>query len=215
MGRKRKDNSEAISGRARAARAVEQHDSNEGSQAMSTTGQSDPEVNPTQGAVASSLEQVREILVGAQHREFARRLARTDAHVSLQAEELRADARRRLEVLEAHLRSESDAVSARFESQRAAQAEALQSLGREVRDALGLLERRVQRLEEAMARSQREFRQQILDQAKGFLEEVGRTREELGAAFERDVASYGGALEAGEPAEAPEKAGRHDQREAA
>jgi hypothetical protein len=154
---------------------------------MSTSGRAELEGNAAvvQGSVAQSLEQVREILFGPQHRDFARRLARTDANVAARAEELRNEMRRRLDVLEAHIRKESEALSASIDSQRSAQAEALNKVARESRESIGLLEQRVQKLEELMARVPRDFRQQLLDQAKSFIDEVQRTRDELSTTVDR------------------------------
>ncbi|MCC6554481.1 MAG: hypothetical protein IT372_15995 [Polyangiaceae bacterium] len=186
-----------------------------GDRAMGTTsGRADLEAGttPKQGVTTGNLEQVREILFGPQLRDLARRLARTDAHVAAQADELR----RRLDVLEIHVRNESEALGARLEAQRAAEADALGSFARETRDSIRLLEPRVQRLEEVLARAQREFRQQLLEQAKAFIEEVGRARAELSATVEREIAVVEGEAPAPEEqAGAPEEAGRHEQREAA
>lgn len=172
---------------------------------MSTSGRAEHEggTGLAQATIANSLEQVREILVGPQHRDFARRLARMDAHITAQAEELRSEARRRLEALEQHVNKECEALSAAVESQRSAQIEAQSSAARELREAVGLLEQRVKRLEESQARSQREFRQQLLDQAKSFIDEVRRMRDELGASLERELLRAQGAAElpAGEPPE--------------
>ncbi|WP_437950486.1 hypothetical protein WME98_06320 [Sorangium sp. So ce296] len=141
-----------------------------------------------ESAIVNSLEQVRDILCGAQLRELARRLAHTDAQVAAQAEELRLEARRRLDVLEAHVRKELEALAASLEAQRAAGAGALGSVARDAREGLELLEQRVQRLEDLVARTQRELRQQLLDQSKSFLDEARRTRGELCAMVERELA---------------------------
>jgi hypothetical protein len=145
----------------------------------------------TQAAIANSLEQVREILFGAQHRDFARRLARIDAHVAAQAEEMRSEARRRLEALEQHINKESEALTSMLEAQRSAHLEALNNASREAREAIGLLEQRVQKLEELTARAQRDFRQQLLDQTKTFIDEARRMRGEISAAMERELAAHG------------------------
>jgi archaellum component FlaC len=176
---------------------------------MSTSGRAELEASAglTQAAVSNSLEQVREILFGPQHRELARRLSRMDAHSAAQAEELRSEARRRLDALEQHVSREFEALSAALEAQRSAQVEAQSSAAREARESVALLEQRVKRLEEITARSQREFRQQLLDQAKSFIDEVRRMRDELGATVERELAGARGdvATEA-----APEEGGRRE-----
>ncbi|WP_394832436.1 hypothetical protein LVJ94_38600 [Pendulispora rubella] len=112
-----------------------------------------------------------------------------DSHLASEAEELRKEMRRRLGVLETHVQRESEALAARFEAERTANAQALASVNRDARDTVVALEQRVTRLEEALARAQRELRQQILDQAKSFLDEARQTRDEMAAAMERELAA--------------------------
>ncbi|WP_437323826.1 hypothetical protein [Sorangium sp. So ce381] len=158
---------------------------------MRTSGRAEQEAaaGHAESAITNSLEQVRDILCGAQFRELARRLSHTDAQVAAQAEELRSEARRRLDVLEAHMRREIEALNASIEAQRVAADGALGSVARESREALELIVQRVQRLEELVARTQRELRQQLLDQSKAFLDETRRTRSELSAMLERELAA--------------------------
>jgi hypothetical protein len=171
---------------------------------MSTSERPDPAelaaAPPSVGA--SSLEQVREILFGPQQRELTRRLARVDIHSAAQAEELRHETGRRLEVLEAYVRKELEGLVAATESQRALQLEGIDKTTREMREAIRSLEQRVAKLEEGVVRTQRELREQILAQAKSFVDEVHRARQELGAIMERQIlVTWGEGLEpeAGSP----------------
>jgi hypothetical protein len=161
---------------------------------MRTSGRAEHEVTAghAESTINNSLEQVRDILCGAQFRELARRLSHTDAQVAAQAEELRTEARRRLDVLEAHMHREIEALGASIETERAAAAAALGTVGRESREALELVAQRVQRLEDLVGRTQRELRQQLLDQSKSFLDETRRTRSELSAMVERELAAVWG-----------------------
>ncbi|WP_437765643.1 hypothetical protein WME77_00795 [Sorangium sp. So ce764] len=158
---------------------------------MRTSGRAEHEATAghAESAITNSLEQVRDILCGAQFRELARRLSHTDAQVAAQAEELRSEAWRRLDMLEAHMRREIEALGASIEAQRAAADGALGSASRESREALELIAQRVQRLEELVARTQRELRQQMLDQSKAFADEARRTRSDLSAMLERELAA--------------------------
>lgn len=176
-----------------------------GNRDMATSGRVEHEGSAgiTHAAITNSLEQVREILCGAQHRELARRLSRTDAQLAAQADELRAEARRRLDLLEGHVRREMESLNASLDAHRAADAEALGNVARESREALGLIDQRIRRLEELVTRTQRELRQQMLEQANAFIDETRRTREELSAAFERELAAWGGDGADVEASEAP------------
>jgi DNA anti-recombination protein RmuC len=174
----------------------------EGDVRMSTSGRAEHErVAVSSPGRATSLDQVREILVGAQYRELTRRLAHTDAHIGEQTEELRSEIKRRLEALEVHLRKELEALSASMESRRADDLQDLNSSAREVHSSVVLLEQRFKRLEEHVARVQSDLRQQMLDQVKLFIDEVRRTRDTLSAAVERELA-----IARGEEAVAPRSA---------
>ncbi len=131
--------------------------------------------------VLGGLERIREILLGDVLAELERRLARIDSQLANRTSELHQDARLRTDVLEAHVRKEIEAVSAR-----AAQ-----------------LEQRLARVEERMeaqvARIERESRQQLLDQAKSFLDELERVRHQLRSAIVRELGLEPGTLEEGSP----------------
>jgi hypothetical protein len=161
---------------------------------MRTSGRAEHEVTAghAESTINNSLEQVRDILCGAQFRELARRLSHTDAQLAAQAEELRTEARRRLDVLEAHMHREIEALGASIETERSAAAAALGTVARESREALELIAQRVQRLEDLVGHTQRELRQQLLDQSKSFLDETQRTRSELSAMVERELAAVWG-----------------------
>jgi hypothetical protein len=181
---------------------------------MSTSERTEPERDGlAQTAGASSLEQVREILFGPQQRELTRRLARTDVHFAAQAEELKNEARRRLDLLEAYVRKELEGLTAAAEAHRATQLEGVDNHVRESRDTIRLLEQRVTKLEENVARTQHDFREQLLAQAKSFVDDVRRAREELGAIIERQVfVAWGETLE---PTAGPPPSPEEDRREAA
>ena len=182
---------------------------------MSTAGRSEPEgsASSAPGSGPDSLEQVREILFGAHQRDLTRRLGRTDARMAAQAEELRSEVRRRLDVLEAHTRKELEALTASMTAQEADGRDALGNATRASRESAGVLEQRIKKLEDLVERVQRELREQLLAQAKSFMDEVQRTRAELASTFERELAAWGAgeSTERGEPS--GEEAGRYDTRE--
>ncbi|MRG93063.1 hypothetical protein [Polyangium spumosum] len=141
---------------------------------------------------ANSLDQVREILFGAFVRDFERKLARIEGLVAAQGEELRADTKRMVGVLEAHVKRETDAHSTQQQADRAAQMTALNNVAREARDAIAELDQRIKKLEDGLIRAQRDFRQQILDEAKGFVEQTHSLREELMGTLQRELALFSG-----------------------
>jgi hypothetical protein len=133
------------------------------------------------------LEQVREILFGAFFRELERRLSRTDIHTSTRSKEIELEARRRADVLETHLQKDIEALASRVEHALREGSEALHVVERENRDAIGALEKRLSKAEEAAAGAQRDLRNQMLVEAKSFLDELQRLRKELISTFQGDM----------------------------
>ncbi len=136
---------------------------------------------------SAPLEQVRELLFGSIQRELERRLMRAEAHLAAQASELDQESRQRSEVVESHLRKETDALNSRLEREITGTADALRSLTRDHREAFATLDQRVAKLEDAMLRSERQTRQAMLDQAKSFLEELRRVRGEILALIQQEL----------------------------
>jgi hypothetical protein len=142
---------------------------------------------PQAGESAEGLAQLREILVGANVRELERRLARAESHMTARTNELEQESRRRMEVIEAHLRKESDALTTRLEHELSQTSGAIRTVTREQRESLAEVDQRVAKLEEAIVKAQRETRDQMLQQAKRFLDELQQLRREVMETLEREL----------------------------
>lgn len=159
---------------------------------MATARTTNEPASTAAGQNGSSLEQVRELLFGQSQREFERKLARIDAHLASQGDDVRKEMRRRLEDLQGHLFQEMEALAGRLGSERNEHSDAMNHLARETRDSISALEQRMTRFEESLGRMQRDVRQQILDQSKHFMEEMQVVKAELLRILEHELSSYGG-----------------------
>jgi hypothetical protein len=135
----------------------------------------------------NGLEQLREILFGAIQRDLERRVARADAHVTARANELEEETRRRSEMLEGHLRKETEALAVRLEREFVGTSDSIRAMGRDQRESITALEQRIVKLEESIGRSERELRHQILEQTKSFFDELHRLRSEFTEMIEREL----------------------------
>src|SRR5262245_41454607 len=113
---------------------------------------------PVEHAGLDSLEQLREILFGATQRDFEQRLIRVDGYFASRFHDLEQETRRRIEVLEAHLKKETEAFTARVEGQFVESSDTVRNLSREERDAFAKLEKRITKIEESVAEGTRELR---------------------------------------------------------
>jgi hypothetical protein len=141
------------------------------------------------------IEQLREILVGAFQRDLERKLARVESHITARVAELQQETRRRIDVIEGHLRKETDALSARLDSEMVEIKESLRGLSRDQDASISAVDKRLTKVEEGLSRAQHELRAQIHDQAKEFLDEVQATRKEVTSIVERELASLDGDTE--------------------
>ena len=133
------------------------------------------------------LAQLREILFGPTVRDVERRLQRADAHLIARAQELELEHRRRIDVVEAHLRKETEMLGARFERESVEKGETVRAIAREQRETTAAVDQRMSKLEETILRVQRELRDQLLDQAKQFLDEIHQLRREMAETLEREL----------------------------
>jgi hypothetical protein len=145
------------------------------------------ESRPPPAEVPDGLNQLREILIGAALRDLERRVARAEAHMAARAHELEQESRRRMEVIESHMRKESDALTARLERELVQTNEAIRAVTREHRESITAADQRAFKLEESLVRAQRELREQLLQQAKGFLDEIQQFRREVTETLEREL----------------------------
>jgi hypothetical protein len=131
------------------------------------------DVRRTLERVPGGLDRIRDILFGEILSDLDKRLARIDHNLTTRGTELAQDARRRTDVLEAHVRKELDAQTTKT-------AQTDQRIAR--------LE---ERIDSTLARIEREVRQQLLDQAKAFQDELARMRNELRFELVRELGIEG------------------------
>jgi hypothetical protein len=142
-----------------------------------------------------SLERIREILFGARARDADARIGRLEARLASEIAAVRDELRRRFADLETHVRGEIEALSARIDEEAAARS-----------DSASRAELRMNRLDEASARGQRELRRQILDMTRDLGAQVSRAREEMMSALDAQQAAT---REAPSEEQQPERASLH------
>jgi hypothetical protein len=139
------------------------------------------------GEETAGLERIREILFGSAQRDLERRVVRSDSQASARLLELEQETRRRVELLEVHVKRETEALLARMQSEVSAIGDTMRKQAREQREALNELEGKLSRIEEVNVRGQRDLRQELLEQAKSFLDELQRMRKDVLASLQEEL----------------------------
>jgi hypothetical protein len=120
----------------------------------------------------ASIEKVRDILFGNQVREFERRFTRLEERIVKETSGLKEQLTARVEALEAFTKRETESLAAQIRSEHDGRVEADATGDRTVKDTAAAQERRVSALDEQMARSQREIRQQLLEQNQRLSDDI-------------------------------------------
>ncbi len=145
-----------------------------------------PVISPDTAGVGN-LEKVRDILFGAQMRDYDRRFVRLEERMLKEVSDARDDSRRRFAQLEDFIKQEIASLGDRLRSENQQRSQATEDITRELRDTAKNLNQKLHQMDEQAAQSQREIRQQILDQSKNLSEEIRRKYEEMAAALAREA----------------------------
>jgi DNA anti-recombination protein RmuC len=130
---------------------------------------------PADAKGGANLEKIRDILFGAQVDDFEKKFARLEERLLKETADSRAETKKRFDSLEGFIRKEVESLADRLRGEQEERMDAGKDLSRELRETAKGLEKKLGSLDEQTTRSQRELRQQILDQSKALTEEI-RTR---------------------------------------
>ena len=141
----------------------------------------------TEVAGPGNLEKIRDILFGAQVADFEKRFARLEERLLKETSDARAETKKRFDGLEAFIKKEVESLSDRIKTEQAERTESGKELSRELREASRSLEKKLAQLDDVTTKSQRELRQQILDQSKALTEEIRSRVRETATALSREL----------------------------
>jgi len=157
-----------------------QQDAN-GSGAPDSHAASAPTIDPSVGNV----DKIREILFGAQMREYETRFRRLEETLLRESAELRDSSRKRFDALEGYLKNELEALQGRLKAERDERSDSGRNAAREIKELGESLSKRLSDLDEKTFQAHRELRNGILEQSKQLGEEAARKHEEMLAHVER------------------------------
>jgi hypothetical protein len=145
------------------------------------------QAEPADVAGAGSIDKIRDILFGAQARDFDKRFARLEERLTKESSDLREAVRKRFDSLENYIRQEFESLSERLKMEQTERVEAVQGISQDMKNSAIAFEKRIGQLDDQLARGQRDLRQQILDQSRSLSEDIQHKHNEVSAALERDA----------------------------
>ena len=143
-------------------------------------GQATP--NPTE-----NVDRIREILFGAQMREYAQRFLQMEERLARETGDLKAEFTRRMESCESHHQQQSESLAGRLHAERTERTESVERVAREITDSVRLLDRRIRQADEQATKDLRELGELLLDRHRSLSDQLAQSIATAGAAHTRRV----------------------------
>jgi hypothetical protein len=128
-----------------------------------------PQGDVAEGMGVGNVEKIRDILFGAQMRDYEKRFARMEKRLQDDLADLRDDTGKRFASLENYIKKEIESLH----------------------DATKLLEKKLGKTGEKLSSTARDLRRQILDQSKSLSDDIRKKHEEASAALDRVAQELG------------------------
>lgn len=134
-----------------------------------------------------SLDKVRDILFGANMRDYEKRFSRVEERLLKESTDLKNDMKKRFDALEAYVKKEIESLNDRIKSEHDERAENGKGLAQEFKDLGKNLDKRITQLDDQVNKGQRELRERMLEQTKSLSEESQQHYQELSLTLEKAI----------------------------
>jgi len=143
---------------------------------------------------AGKVDRIRDILFGPQMRDYDGRFQRLEDNLAREANEIRADAQKRLEALERFIKGEVDSINSRAAAEHGERCNATDKLGRDLAETSRNLDTKVSNLSEQTAKNLGELRELLLEQSKVLSAEIREKYDQMKAGLEHEAAQIRSAM---------------------
>jgi hypothetical protein len=140
------------------------------------------------------VDRLRDVLFGAQMRDYDDRFRRLDERLAGVAGEARADVQKRVETLEKGLRSEIELLTNRLNADRLERRLGIEQLMRKVAETARTFEIKIQNLGEETTREIHGLREQLFEQSNALRTEIKEKHEQMQVDLDRDTEQIRGAI---------------------
>jgi len=132
-----------------------------------------------------NIDKIRDIIFGANMRDYEQRFARLEEALKKESLDLRETTRRHLEALEAFVHKEFAALEVRLNTERDERSESHSRLGAELSAASTSIHRKIGEMENHESQAKREIRNDLLQRSKELTDAIRNKGEEVIAQLER------------------------------
>jgi hypothetical protein len=151
-----------------------------------TKGTQDATIGVDPLAGGASIDKVRDILFGAQMRDYDRRFARLEERLLKETVDLKDDVKKRLSALEQYVKQEVEAIGDRLSAEHDGREDAVMTIRQELRETGTTFDKKTATLDDQAARAHRDLRQQLLEQQQRLSDELQSRHQELLGTLNRE-----------------------------
>ena len=134
-----------------------------------------------------SLDKVRDILFGAQSRDFENRFAFLEEKLLQETSRAKEDAHKRFESLEAQLKQQVQQLTEKIKSENAERAASVKSLTGEIKQLTQALDKKIDLLGSESNKEQEDIREQLMEQSSSLSDDIKRRCDDINAKFNVEV----------------------------
>jgi len=134
-----------------------------------------------------SIDKVRNILFGAQTKQYEQKFTRLEKLVQKEIKNLRDQTDKNFDSLEKYLKKELESISDQLNTEKDERGETVEDLSKMLKDINRNLDKKITKLNDKSIKSQRDLQEQILQQSKDLMVEIRTKYEEISAQIERSV----------------------------
>ena len=151
----------------------------------SETEESNQQVLDDDQTAPANLDKVRDILFGAQSRDYDKRFVRLEDQLLKEAADLRNDLKHHFDSLEMYVKKEVELLTNHLKSEQNVRLESNKELSREIGDLNKQIQARMIELDNQSMQGQRDLQQQILDQHKRLSQDLTQKSADLTLMLEK------------------------------
>jgi hypothetical protein len=134
-----------------------------------------------------SVDRIRDILFGAQVRQYDQKFALVEEMIGKEVAGLRDETRKAVENLENFTKKGLESIVAQLKAEQAERADALNDLSAKLENLNKNIEKKIARLDEKANTGQHDLQEQILQQSKTLTQEIQKINADISAALRKAV----------------------------
>ena len=133
------------------------------------------------------IDKVRDILFGAQFRQYEQKFKHLEDLVQKEIANLRSETTKSAATLETYVKKEQEALSEQVRNEETSRKESVEELSDKLDRAIKNLEKKMGQLSEKVIAGQRDLEEQILQQSKSLMEEIRSQNSQVSSSLDQSV----------------------------